>query len=906
MKFAWCLFITIYTTNAVSQSFGRLAKPPLDMSTFDNWLSVMDLATKISEDGRFVLFYTRYNDRVPPTLHVKALNSDWSVECPGARDAAFTRDGKKVVYILGKDSLCILTLGTSRIKYTPQVSSVKLFMSDNIEYLVCQSANRAKDLFLEDINYKVARTFVDVDGYWLSKSGNSLILETGPSLIYVNMLDNKSKEIWRGTGVENLLISDVGDQIVFEGRKVTPDSSEFAFWYYKKGSDEAVALADDQSRELRDNQMRLGEIIRFSADGKGLFCNLVDNTKVGEADPNLVSLDIWSYMDTVIQSEQLAHLRRPITYMAEIMLGDGRIKLIQKRGEEGDVDDLAKSDEFIAVDATRGDETEMHWSAGAKIAEYLISIRDGNRRGLDIRWLDISPDGRYLEGRAADPKQYDLGCYDLSTASLYNVSQSILSQYHFNDTIFEKNEDEDIDFGGWLTGKALGLIVYDKFDIWNVDPSGYKPPVNLTNGYGRKHKIKFTVANQEDYSPNARLLGSGGEILLKAFDVMTKREGFYVLSLDKKADPKLLTMGDYHYQVIGYGPIIKARCRNVYIVERTSAEESPNLFWTTDFRSFLPISNVRPERNYNWLTSELVHFEALNGEITAGVIYKPEDFDASKRYPVIITYYQQYSDWLNSFDNLVVHDYAEYNISIPWFVSHGYVVFIPDINSKKGESAGKSAYYSVMGAADYLRCLLWADSLHMGIMGHSFGGFETNYIVTHTGRFAAAITSSGVSDLVFGYLDLWGNDGPSTQGYYESGQYEMGATLWDRQADYLDNSAVLLADRVKTPLMILADKEDGIVHFSQGLAMFLALRRLGKRCWLLQYDGQAHKVVGKSFIDFTTRCEQYFDYYLKDLQCPTWMARGLPAKYKKIDDGLELQPIGIAPGLGLDGKGVVY
>ncbi len=230
---------------------------------------------------------------------------------------------------------------------------------------------------------------------------------------------------------------------------------------------------------------------------------------------------------------------------------------------------------------------------------------------------------------------------------------------------------------------------------------------------------------------------------------------------------------------------------------------------------------------------------------------------------MIFFYYEKYSDALNDF----IHPALSNGVmNIPWFVSNGYLVFVPDIYFSDGHP-GRSALNSVVSAAQFLSRMPFVDSKHMGLQGHSFGGFETNYIVSRTTIFAAAAPSAGVSDLFSDY----GHD----YGYYEGGQGRIGASLWERPDLYIENSSLFRADKVTTPILIMHNRRDGIVHFDQGLEWFNALSRLGKKVWMLSYDKEGHTIRDeKNELDYSVRLGQFFDHYLKGKPAPLWMTKG--------------------------------
>jgi dipeptidyl aminopeptidase/acylaminoacyl peptidase len=325
---------------------------------------------------------------------------------------------------------------------------------------------------------------------------------------------------------------------------------------------------------------------------------------------------------------------------------------------------------------------------------------------------------------------------------------------------------------------------------------------------------------------------------------------------------------------------IKAINSNVWLIKRESVRDAPNYFLTTDFKVYHRLTNIQPQNDYNWITSELHSWKQIDRSYTQGILYKPEDFNPKKKYPVIIFYYEQFSHRLNQFPNPQL---SIGPIDIPWFVSRGYIVFTPDIYFTPGKN-GYSTYNSVVSAAKYLSTLPFINSSKIGINGHSQGGFETNYLITHSKIFAAALSGAGVSDLVSSALAIDGYG--SRLGPAEN---KMGATLWQRSDLYFENSPILRVEKVSTPLLILHCKDDYAVPWQQSLELFLALRRLQKPVWMLQYDNGGHVLfLQKDKLDYTIRITQFFDHYLKNAGTPKWMRNGLPARMKGTENGYEL------------------
>jgi dipeptidyl aminopeptidase/acylaminoacyl peptidase len=264
----------------------------------------------------------------------------------------------------------------------------------------------------------------------------------------------------------------------------------------------------------------------------------------------------------------------------------------------------------------------------------------------------------------------------------------------------------------------------------------------------------------------------------------------------------------------------------------------------------------------------------LDGKPSHGVLYKPNNFDSTKKYPLIITIYEKLSHQKNIFHK------PEFSptINIPWEISRGYLILTVDVYYSKG-SAGLSSLNAVLAALDTVQKLGYVDGKNIGLIGHSFGGFEINYLIAHTNKFKCAVSSSGISNILSQYLELTGVG--SLLNYVETAQMRMGGSLWNAKNVFLENSAVINADKIETPLLMMANNNDAIVNFSQGIGLFQSLKRLGKPVWLLQYDNEAHLLLNENNnIDCLLRYNQFFDYYLKNTPPPAWLKNGIPSRLK--------------------------
>jgi dienelactone hydrolase len=431
----------------------------------------------------------------------------------------------------------------------------------------------------------------------------------------------------------------------------------------------------------------------------------------------------------------------------------------------------------------------------------------------------------------------------------------------------------------WLPGDEA-MLVYDRYDIWKIDPKGLRAAVNLTNGYGRKNKIVFRFFDKELNKGKP-----GSDMIITGFSEETKDNGFYRFRYGAPKDPEMITMGRYVYHawgelVAGMSPV-KARNADVWLVQRMSATESPNCFWTKDFKTFHPVSNFYPEKKYQWYTSELFTFTTKDGKRTKAILYKPDNFDSTRQYPVLFNYYEHEAQKLNNFWK---PDYMDnYYFNYPMMVSRGYLVCVTDIHFTIGDPAS-SIVNAVEGAGDYLAKLPYIDSKRYGVNGGSFGGYGTACLATFSKKFAAAVTISGMCDLFSGY----GNVPGTKDEIIENRQLRMGASPSGDPQGYLRNSPVAFTKNATTPVLIVNTEFDGNVNVQQGIEFFISLRREGKRAWMLRYKNDGHGIFDDSNRrDLYTRMNQFFDHYLQGAPAPVWMTKGITANQTGVSSGFE-------------------
>lgn len=859
------------------------SQPTLSSRAYDQWQSV-EMGT-ISNNGNFVAYHVRkgeYDNSRGFTTILQSSAKAWQVTLSNKDYPTFTADSRYAVLKTDGDSLAILRLGRPDKQYIPEIISFSIPEQGNGNWIAFFRKAAPEKLVLLNLATHKETTIPDVLEYQFADSGNALVLKTEISdnrsqqaIQWMELEKMTTKEVIRASGIANLVMDQQGKRLVFMATDTINTGNDPLIWLYSAGEKHARKVAKGL-----DTDLSIAAISRFSNDGNKLFLSLKPKEK--QMNPVLsdaVKLNIWSYKDQKLQPQQLKDSGQIPTYMAVVDILNPFAKIVRLEQDAGESFDYPGDGEYGRLYRNQS----THMAAASHWIYTIVSLKDA-KRSLSMPYtLNLSPNGNFAV--YFDPIQRQYFSYETTTGITKKITEGITTDWL---TSSRNSEDSTNARGvaGWVSDQNA-VLLYDRNDLWQIDLRKVRPPVNLTNGYGKHNHIIFNMP--ENFKNTTQ---SNSELILTALNESTIDQGYFKARIGKSTNPELLTIGPYIYEIknsqyLPYGQNItqKARNANAYLISRMSAGESPNFFFTEDFRKFRRLSDVHPEKNYNWYTTELHTWKSYDGRTLKGVLYKPENFDPTKKYPVIVYIYERRSE----FKNFYVKPGSlcdGCNINIPTFVSNGYLVFSPDIYYTIGNPL-QGAYDAVVSGAEYLKGLSFVNAYKLGLQGCSFGGFETNYLIGKTNVFAAGMSASGIADVISGYGSL-AQDGTSQNAFFEIGQIRMGKPLWDIPAQYIKNSAIFNADKVTTPLLIMHTTKDGICLFPNVIEFFTGLRRLGKKVWMLEYEDGNHGISGKSADDFATRVRQFFDHYLMDKPAPKWMTQGRPAALKGFDERLEL------------------
>ncbi len=688
------------------------------------------------------------------------------------------------------------------------------------------------------------------------------------------------RQVEQGQGIaKKITLSPSADKLAYLTSEDTTDNKVYSLVITDLSSFKPVVKLDKGAKGFpADWSVSEYGDIYFSDNGKRLFFGIAPAPKPKEDDTipedEKAKLDIWSWTDSVLMPRQLVNLDKDkkFSYLTLYDFSAGRLVRVQTN-KYTDVRLLDKGNSDFALERDPSPYLKQQsWDYPWWNDYYIVDLRTGNKilAARKMAEAHLAPGGRFVLYYS----HHDSSWYAFDRSSSRTIRLTSNKAVNFYD---EENDvpapADPYGFGGFSKDGRFAYV-YDKYDIWKLDMSGREEPVCLTGLFGRKHNIKLRFVDlkrDDDYIDLPNLLVNG-------FDKITKDAGFFAISsLTDPSEPKKLIFTPHYY----YTPV-KARKANIILWQRSDVRTYPDVWSATmDFKNMHQLTNLESQQDpYLWANVELVKWITTDGDIEEGLLFKPDNFDPHKKYPMIVYYYELYSDRLHYY---FAPTPSRSIINPIHYASNGYLVFIPNIRYKVG-FPGMSAYnYVISGTLALLERYPWIDRHHLGLQGQSWGGYETAYIITQTNLFAAAEAGAPVSNMTSAYGGIRWGSGLSRMFQYEKTQSRIGKNLWDGLPLYIYNSPLFFVPQIQTPLLIMHNDDDGAVPWYQGIELFVAMRRLNKPVWLLNYNGQPHNLKAKSpaCLDLTTRMMQFFDHYLKEKPMPEWMRYGRPAIEKQ-------------------------
>ena len=618
---------------------------------------------------------------------------------------------------------------------------------------------------------------------------------------------------------------------------------------------------------------------QWSEDGSTVYVGIAEwprKIEVKKSDEDPATVEVWHWRDVNVISEQklTAARDRDRNAPAAWHVAAGKLVPLSANVKE-DVRLPGTGSRALGLDGVPYQNDAMFGRDFADV--YKIDLDTGARAEVAKHLtppVEFSPGGRY----AMNFKEGDFWIYDLESGATRNITKDSKIGFTNQENDYPVSQKPSYGVAGW-TKDDHSAIVYDSYDLWEIFPDGAKPR-RLTDGRAEEVRHRYvrttpgTVGAGRGRVPSGPG-GRGGGVtepidLTKPVYVSlegrrTKKTGYATLHDGKTERAVFIDKG-----VSG---IEKAKDADTFVYQSGAWDDSPNFFAAgADLKNATRVSDTNPfASQYAWGRAELIDYQNSHGDRLQGALYYPATYEKGKQYPLIVQIYEIESNQLHNWT--APSERATYNAAV--WTQHGYFVLRPDIVFK-ARDPGVSALDCVTAAVKKALESGMIDARHIGLTGHSWGGYETTFIVTHSDLFAAGVVGGALTNLSSSVGEIYWNTGAPETNHVEVSQERMQVPLYEDPQSYIRNSATFVANKLAVPLLMEVGDHDGASDWHQDIEFYNAARRAGKPCDMLVYEGENHSVAQKANqIDYHRRINAWFDHYLKGAPAEDWMTKGV-------------------------------
>jgi dipeptidyl aminopeptidase/acylaminoacyl peptidase len=897
-------------------------KKIIDHTVYNDWKSLS--SAQVSNDGRYIAYEINPH-RGDGVLCIYDTNSGSTDTIKRATRASFSGGGSYIAFKVTpgydtlrtcelnnvkkekwpKDSLGIYLLGQDSLAKYPELKSFSVneendWMAVTFDHNTGKTTEKKKKRgwFKRRKKEEVApsngkllwlyhpdkeKEFVNTSSAVLSEKGNYVVFTTHRKVEAIdsvrwNVFSLTEEKLLQSTEqytvIEHITINHNEDQFAFLATKDTSEVKQYSL-FIQNTSSETMFTVDPMTLHL-DSTEAISKHYRpsFTLNDAIMYFGVGEREREEPKDTltkkEKVKLDLWHYKDQRLQPQQLLEkdddLKESLLYAYHFKTGDA------VRLENDTLSVYPVSNLKGAFLLGMSDEPYVHtynWVSPRPHDYYRVNVETGEAEPLlkaQKFYPSLAPSGQYLT-YFKDGEHHFMHIESGDETCMTCDTEDVVWTEDMNGMPMEAYPKGGVEW----TRDERHVLIQSEFDYWMFDHvsgdfSSYTHEMGAINNVGLELK---TWERDSVYMEPANVYFTG-------FDNTTKGTHYY----DLKVHEDHVDLVEVAYFDARLMQLQRSKNKQRKIIRKMTFQQYPDLYtYTENMQEMEKVSETNPQQEeYNWGTVELTKWTSYDGIELEGLLYKPEDFDSTKSYPLMVYFYELYADRLHN------HYIPKPTASIIYateYASAGYVVFMPDIRYKPGHPAA-SAYDCIMSGTDHvLELLPNVDSTRMALQGQSWGGYQTAQLVTMTPRYRAAMAGAPVANMFSAYGGIRWGSGLNRQFQYERTQSRIGYTIWERPDLYIENSPLFHLPNVETPLMIMHNDADGAVPWYQGIELFTGLKRLGKPTWLLNYNDDDHNLMrNANRMDLSIRMRQFFDHYLKDAPAPQWLTEGIPAKVK--------------------------
>jgi dipeptidyl aminopeptidase/acylaminoacyl peptidase len=888
----WGLFTLLLPVALPAQE-----RPTLVPADYARWESIG--VSELSPDGRW-LAYTISRVDGDDELHVRAIAHDSASVVKFGSRPVFSSNGRWLAYTIGRS-----TAERERLQAAGQAARLKVAIRE------LRSGSTLVIDDITDFDFSGDGSFIVLHGYPAAggSAGHTIVvrdLDRAASTSFGNIAAAR----WQDGGALLAMIVHGGNRAGNGVRTYDPrtgiirtlesDTAEYTGLVWRDGSDDLAVLrlqpSDVQAdpalgvivwrgvssrtplRSVLDPATQVGfptnyrivdhRDLRWSESGSTLFVGLQEWT------PKRDSTVVDSVVTTTRQSEDKAGVAVWLADDVDIV-PERRIQAMFDRSRslaaawnyadgvflplaDSIVREVTLSDGRFAIGLDPSP-YERERLFGPEFRDLVaIDIATGERTRFAERiqfQYGVSPTGRYM----LYVRDGDYWTYNTGSRRHVNITAGLGTSFvnlHDDHTTVEK---PPYGTGGWTTDDR-SVLLHDRYDIWEVRPDG-SGAARLTNGARDRVRHRRVWLDVED-----RVVDPSRPIYVALYGDRTKQYGYGRINPGGGVEHLLLLDASV-------SRLTKADSADVFMYRVERFDDSPDIFvggpQLSDAGQMSATNTFQQE--YAWGRSELIDYRNEAGDELQAALFYPANYEPGRTYPMIVDIYEITSNTIHTFS--VPSEHTAYNTTV--FTQNGYFVLRPDI-VYRSRDPGVSAVEAIVPAVETVLGRGMVDSAGIGLIGHSWGGYQTAFTVTQTDLFSAAVAGAPLTNLISMYLSIYWNTGGTDARMFEIDQGRMEVPFWEDLDAYIRNSPLFSIRDMDTPLLVAFGDKDGAVDWHQGIELYNAARRAGKDMVLLVYEGENHSLAAKgNQLDYHRRIQEWFAHYLKGEPAPAWITQGM-------------------------------
>ncbi|TXD72731.1 S9 family peptidase [Aequorivita antarctica] len=830
--------------------FGQtVSKKSLMPEDFDQWSSQHSYS--LSPKGDWISWIEDYEIDAD-TLKLLSTNTKKEFAFPNGENGTFGNAGKWFAAMGAENTAILLDLQKGSIFRYINIHS--FHFTENGKFIALYKVSgEEKSLIVKNLENNREVEMAAVAEYAFNKNGDSLAFITNTvekgSVNIMNTKDFKIHTLFSSqSNFKDLVWNPQGNGILFMEDPNNENSANALLHYFNFNCSQVSTSLNTKHANFPKDQKFAPIEPFFSRDGTKVFFYSNSPPIASKTD-----VEVWSATDAVI------YPRKNADWLANPFLlnqWDPAKDKILEIGT-GDFPEVVLTGDHKNAIVYNPWAYEPQEKRSGNIDLYLVNLEKGERKPLlkaqesYYRSFVVSPSGNYT----AYFRDGNWWSYTIGTDTKVNLTESLKVPFDKQDEHFD-GESSHFGFGGWLNDDSSFIVRDSFYDYWLLRPDT-----------GKSERITFGIEKGMRFEVVEDMYGSYPKMRTPQFESMAidGTEGLIFIGRGKNNTEGLyfwkekFPLRTMYEDTRHISEVRKARDKDLFSFTTETFATPPRLE-VVEGKKLKTINQTNPQAAYYGIEKmEVIKYKGINDSLK-GLLFYPQNYVDGKKHPMIVHIYERQSGHSNEYINPSLYSGQGFNPKV--YTNAGYFVLLPDIDYEIG-NPGYSALECVTNGVEKVLLNKSIDRNRLGLIGHSFGGYETSFIVTQSQMFAAAVSGAGIHDLRRDYFSIDPLTFIQNKWMYETYQLRFGKPYFEIRDSYLKNCPLHNAASVNTPLLLWTGQRDVRIDYGQSVEMYLALKGLGKNVELLVYPEEGHALWTKSNQrDLTERIKKWFDEYL--------------------------------------------